>query len=311
MTASPIHEPVRVVIPTRNRHTELRRCLESLVSQTIAPDMVVVCDASDSEDSATVCADVSAAGVLPVLHLPARAPGLTAQRNCGLSALPDSCGFVLFLDDDVILSSTYVERLLTLFEEHAEVVGASGIATQQRETSTAPLYYRSYTSLFCLSSMRRQGVVLASGVNTPPPAAGPPVEAEWLFGCAMYRSRLFEELSFDESLTGYGLSEDVDFSMRASKYGALMVDPCALLDHRRSPNERLDVRAFERVSARNRHWLMRRHRPGTRSSLAYWWSMLGLSILYVSRMRHEDEAKSAIERFRGLLEGVADVARRR
>ena len=306
MTRSLVHEPVHVVIPTRNRPTELRRCLDSLVRQTVTPDLVVVSDASESDSSETVCTDFSSAGVLPVVHLPCETAGTTVQRNHGLSALPNRLGFVLFLDDDVVLYGTYVERLLALMTRRLDVVGVAG-GPARREAPIAPFYYRAYLSLFCLGSMRRHGAVLASGVNTPPPITGPPVEAEWLFGCAMYRSRLFQGLSFDESLTGYGLFDDVEFSSRARAFGTLVVDPGAHLDHLHSPRERLDARAYARVDVRNRHWFVRRHRPGIRSSLAYWWSILGLAILYAARALHHSDAVDA-DRCRGLLEGIIDVA---
>jgi len=122
----------------------------------------------------------------------------------------------------------------------------------------------------------------------------------------MYRTCLFQRQAFNESLTGYALFEDVEFSSRAKSFGSLVVDPSARLDHLRSAAGRLNARAYARMSVVNRHRFARQHRPGIRAAMAYWWSVLGLVGLQSAQVVH-DHGHLNREQWRGTCDGIADV----
>ncbi len=74
---------VSVVIPVHDDADELRRCLELLAAQTVAPDEIVVVDNASTDDSATVARELGAR-VVPEPRLgipPAAATGYDAARG--------------------------------------------------------------------------------------------------------------------------------------------------------------------------------------------------------------------------------------
>ncbi len=99
---------VAVVICTRNRPEQLRRCLASLTELSLAPDEIVVVDnASDGDATRLVATE---AGVTYVFE-PQR--GLSHARNTGIAST--SSDIVAFTDDDVVVHPDWLSRLLAGF----------------------------------------------------------------------------------------------------------------------------------------------------------------------------------------------------
>lgn len=299
---------VAVIIPTRNRPDDLTTCLASLASQERVPDLVVVSDYSDDDASRLVCERASSEGSLDVRWVPNERGGVTWQRNVGLEAVPAGADLVMFCDDDVLLDAGYVRALVDdlSLAENSDVVGAEGVAEHAAFVSWSK-GYRLYAAVFGLGSADKRGQWLASGINVAPPDDGPSADVEWLFGCAMYRMKAIAGLRFSEELAGYATYEDVDFSLQARSRGRLIVVPRARLVHNESPVARQRLQQATAMQMVNRHWLLSRHgRFGWR--VAYWWSILGLWLLYAWRgglRRRPDD----LERFAGVRDGTWRVVR--
>lgn len=119
-----------ILVPTCDRPCALAVTLASLAAQTVRPMHIVV---SDQSAACGVADQPEVAGVLRVLyalghrietfrHLPRR--GMAEQRAFLLSKA--RCAYCLFLDDDVMLESDLVERLLhAIGEQQCGFVGSS------------------------------------------------------------------------------------------------------------------------------------------------------------------------------------------
>jgi len=111
---------VTVVIPVRNRHAELDRCLSGLDDPAAladsSPRVIVVDDAS--ADPAAIAAIAARHGA-SVLHRPVNG-GPGAARNTGLSAAGTE--LVAFLDSDCVPRPGWLDGLLAHFADPA--VGA-------------------------------------------------------------------------------------------------------------------------------------------------------------------------------------------
>jgi GT2 family glycosyltransferase len=299
-------EHIAVVIATMNRPRDLAECLLSLQRQSRRPDLVVVCDASDAEESRMVCERTSREGGGFVLrYRRASSRGLTVQSNLAVDLVPDEIDYVLLADDDVVFEPDYLSLLSGMLSRdlpHA-ISGVAGVG--RGKGGNAPLWFRGYAFIFLLGNTRAPGRVLASGVNIAPPLEGGCVEVDWLFGCAMYRRSVFAKIRFAEELAGYGLYTDVDFSMRARAMGRLMVCPSARLIHHRSAIGRLDAFSAAEMEAVNRYWLVRRHRPSPGCRIAYWWSIVGVLILHGGRALAR--RPGGTERLRGTVQGVRTI----
>ncbi|MCT0234533.1 glycosyltransferase family 2 protein [Synechococcus sp. CS-1327] len=98
-----------VVICTRDRPDELRRCLASLPQQTWqAREVIVVDNASIGRRTRDVAHEAGA------IYLREERPGLDFARNTGARAA--SSPILAYTDDDVLLHPTWLERLVAAFD---------------------------------------------------------------------------------------------------------------------------------------------------------------------------------------------------
>ncbi len=265
-----------VVVCTLDRPEDLLRTLNSVRHQSRPPRRVVIVDASSTDSTR------DAVGRWCNQHHPlpfavsrvSCEPGLPRQRNVGCSV--SDADVVHFIDDDVTLDRSYIDQIMTVFErererererEH-EVVGVGGLITNQ-----PPHRLRWYWRVALLDSSRR-GVVLPSGANTVVTASAAAQDVEWLSGCSMsFRRSLVAENTFDESLEGYALMEDVDFGYRASQAGRVVHQPTARLEHHASPVNRWARERRQRTVVCRRGWFVLKH-GGRFHLVAFAWSVV-------------------------------------
>lgn len=106
---------ISVLVPTRNRPDDLRRCLGSLVGLSYPHWDVLVVDQSTDDRTRTIIPEYE--GPLPALrycHL--ERTGLCISRNAGIV---ESAGDVIaFLDDDCTVPPDWLDRLSDAFTRH-------------------------------------------------------------------------------------------------------------------------------------------------------------------------------------------------
>jgi glycosyltransferase involved in cell wall biosynthesis len=117
---------VSIIVPTRNRVEDLRRCLECLAKQAYAADrceILVVDDGSTAETAASTAEvrDRFAASGKTLLYLPNRGQGVNSAVNTGLRF---SRGDVIVtVGDDTLPPPQWLEALVCgLIESNAEAV---------------------------------------------------------------------------------------------------------------------------------------------------------------------------------------------
>ena len=191
-----------VCIATTGRAAVLTETLRELCRQTRRPDRVFVCPARsvDVED-----AEVSALP-LPLMIVPASAPGLAAQRN-RLLAAADDASLVLFLDDDFLPAPDYLAELEALFAARPDCVIATGHVLADGATN------QGYSP--------DDGRAILQARPVPSRTLAPVFNA---YGCnmAVRWSALRGRCLFDEALPLYAWAEDVDFSRQAARYGTVL-----------------------------------------------------------------------------------------
>jgi GT2 family glycosyltransferase len=108
---APAPSDVSVVVCTRDRPDDLRRCLAALALCEPAPREVIVVDNAPAGAAAVV------AGFPGVVCLPEPAPGLSNARNAGVRAARGA--IVAFTDDDVEVAPDWIARLVAPFADPA------------------------------------------------------------------------------------------------------------------------------------------------------------------------------------------------
>lgn len=115
--AEAVGDRVTVVVPTRDRPDQLRKCLDALNLQTLGGvDVIVVDDGSDSARGVEEA--VALVGNARLIRTKHRGPA--AARNAGAAAAGGA--FVCFTDDDCEPDREWVARLVDALRSGADVV---------------------------------------------------------------------------------------------------------------------------------------------------------------------------------------------
>lgn len=108
---------ISAIIPTHNRAELLKSCLESLLRQTLAPDMYEICVVNNCSSDNTSSVVRELANQYPnhrVFCIDEPVLGLSRARNCGLNNT--HAPFVAYGDDDAVMEEDWLERFVKRFD---------------------------------------------------------------------------------------------------------------------------------------------------------------------------------------------------
>lgn len=246
-----VREPrVSIVIPTRNGLEILRQCLRALRANTPPGYEVIVVDDGSSDGTCDALATV------PGLRLIRLAGNVGFSLACNAGARPARAPLVLFLNNDTVPLSGWLEPMLAALERspRVDVVGSR------------LLYPRVGLVQHAGIDLRADGLPYSRLRFEPSDA--PEVNEDRILpavtgACLLIRRRLFEKLGgFDEEFrNGY---EDVDLCLRAREAGFLsFYCSASILLHYESVSEgRLDSESAN-VEIFLRRWGSRASAPLT------------------------------------------------
>ncbi len=267
------------VIATRNRPEALALSIPLLLSQSRSPQKLIVIDSS--EDHAAVAATVAEAtrgwdGAVICIN---SAPGLTLQRNIGLTHVTSP--IVLFPDDDSLLYPGAAAHILSVYErdsvELIAGVAAAEAMSPPPDIDLGQAYQPRIESLSFWSPRglqhrleRRIGAVkpaLALGRALNERYEVPTwfaemdiVPVEYMTGFRMsFRTEAIRPIGFDETLGGYALEEDVDASFTAMRAGLVVGARKAQIYHHRFPGVRASGRILGAIEVLNRYYVGLKH----------------------------------------------------
>ena len=148
-----------VIIATYNRAPHLRRALESLAGQTLAPERfeIVVVDNNSSDDTPEVCGRFAADYPWLNFMMVAEArQGVSHARNAGIT---NSRGeYLAFIDDDEEVNTGFAESYYRFFESHPEATVAGGEIVPLYEY-TPPEWLSGYTERPIAGTLRLGGKI--------------------------------------------------------------------------------------------------------------------------------------------------------
>ena len=217
------------IVCTKDRQLELFNILQNLDNQVEKFLKIIVIDSSDNDSS------ISSINRFSNVDYYQSNPGLTHQRNIGISKIPKNAEYCHFFDDDVILDDKYLHHFNSYIKDCSDIKIATG---RQIEISS---------SNFLIQLARLTGIngkLLSNGINLSPNyhSLKDGSIIEWMPGCNMIiatelltRSDIF----FDEiNRSGYSMGEDVDISIKLSRYGQIFYLPKCVYKHNLSTNNR-------------------------------------------------------------------------
>jgi mycofactocin glycosyltransferase len=241
----PAAADVTVVIPVRDRHAELDRCLAGLRG---LPHVIVVDDASaDPPTIKRIAANRGAA----VIHRPVNG-GPAAARNTGLAAAQTE--FVAFLDSDCVPAPGWLAGLLPHFADPAVGAVAPRIVPHQAGSGWLARYEGASSTL----DMGARPSVVRPGARVP-----------YVPGAALVVRRT---AAGDGFRYGMHVGEDVDFVWRMGAAGwRVRYEPGAVMGH----DHRVTFRAWfgRRADYGTSAAALEQLHPGAvRPLYASWWT---------------------------------------
>jgi len=235
------------VIPVRDRHAELARCLAGLRGDGL--EVIVVDDCS--ADPGAIAA-IAAAGGARVLRREVNG-GPAAARNSGLAAA--ATPLVAFLDSDCVPSAGWLDRLLPHFADPAAGAIAPRIVPHEKATTWLGRY---------------EGASSTLDMGARPSIVRPGARVSYVPGAALVVRKCAAGTGFTE---GMYVGEDVDFVWRLAAAGwRVRYEPAAVMGH----DHRVRLRAW---FARRADYgtsaaaLEERHPGAVRPLYASWWTV--------------------------------------
>jgi mycofactocin system glycosyltransferase len=247
---------VTVVIPVRDRHSELARCLAAQAGgaahdgepSSVAAKVIVVDDAS--ADPAAIERIAATRGASVIRRPVNGGPG--AARNTGLAAAETE--FVAFLDSDCVPRPGWLEKLLPHFADPA--VGAVAPRIVPYESGGGWL-------------ARYEGASSSLDMGARPSIVRPGARVPYVPGAALVVRKAAVGEGFRD---GMYVGEDVDFVWRMSAAGwRARYEPGAVMGH----DHRVTLRAWfaRRVDYGTSAAALEELHPGTvRPLYASWWT---------------------------------------
>ncbi|MBH49035.1 MAG: hypothetical protein CME71_12780 [Halobacteriovorax sp.] len=218
-----------LIICTKDRPVDLTSLLKSIAEQTLLPDSIIIIDGSDNAPPVKEVCDQFHSS-LPITYKTLRPPGLTRQRNLGISLLSSETTWVGFLDDDLVLEPVAIQEMKTFLETKPQYKGVGLVINNQ--DNKKPSFLR---NLFFLDKMPG-GQVTASGLPASIRPVQTSMDVEWIYGGATFwHTEILKKYKFDEWFSGVGYLEDVDFSYHVSRSYPLAINGKARCWHYHHP----------------------------------------------------------------------------
>jgi GT2 family glycosyltransferase len=251
---------ISAIVPTIGRAESLRALLESLGAQSYRVKEVIVADASGNDETQLLLDEPYWQKLeLKIRREVVDPPNAVRQREAAIRIATGE--FLLFLDDDVVLESDCVAHLIGLMESSPDVVGVTADFNNQTwpEPTKAWQWYLHHALRLRKDEWQGRvvGPLLRFGYNPVPTG---PMPMEWLGTCAslVRLSAYYQAGGFSKFfLHRCTINEDVDLSLKLSRFGKILFCPSARMSHHHAPSGRVTPMLAAEDDLFNRFFILR------------------------------------------------------
>jgi GT2 family glycosyltransferase len=197
---------IAIIVATLGRPEEVGQLLAQIARQTVAPSIVILSVESGDDLPANLTDNI---------HVVMGSRGLPAQRNRGMAPVLGDCDLIAFFDDDYLPCDRALEGMVALFDQHPDVVGATGSVLADG-VRTGGINYD--VALDIVRAFDDE-----ASTRLQPITARVERDLSGVYGCNMvFRTSAIGDTRFDENLPLYGWQEDIDFAARLLPKGRIV-----------------------------------------------------------------------------------------
>jgi GT2 family glycosyltransferase len=274
---------VTVGIPTKDRFNDLKKCLKSIIAQTLLPvEIIIIDDGNLTAGQMQDCRKMTEPKVTCVYAKKDR-PSLSASKN--MIAQLAKGELVLIIDDDVVLEHDYVENIIKVFTDDSKrrIAAACGMILNLRKKS---LLERIWRIIFLLDS-GIPGDITSTMFESKITGIQDVCSVKWLSGCnAMFRRNVLLMFPFEEFCGGRNALEDIEQALRIRGCGYELVStPGAKVHHYLSLQGREFPHATGFKHAYNRCIIFSKYGRKGFNRILFIWSFLGYIVGLIFRGR--------------------------
>lgn len=229
---------IAVVVASVGRPTELARWVDHVRRQTLEPAALIFSVA----EAADLPPDFQSEHARIIMG----PRGSAHQRNAGLAACSADTDIVAFFDDDYVPSRHCLKGIENVFASDPTLGGVSGRLLADGASGPGIGWPDARELVDAFDQQY---------IHTEPTTAPAPD----LYGCNMaFRAATIRDLRFDETLPGYGLYEDSDFSRRVAKRARIAMSDAFTGVHQGLKNGRVAGTRFGYSQIANPWWLRKK-----------------------------------------------------
>ncbi len=319
--------PFSLIVCTYKRRDALFKLLQSVGLQSLYPDQILIIDGSLEDATKEMLLDKKYPK-LEYFKVDAIHRGLTKQRNYGVKKVSETSEIVCFLDDDIVLTPDYFQNLIGTYSQYPETLGVGGYILDEVEWKRNPVGKSVQFHEFEMDGWVRKlgsrnvlrkklGLLsdeppgfmpeFSNGLSIgflPPSDKTYPVEF-FMGGVSSYRKELFQKIGFSSYFEGYGLYEDMDFCLRASKIGQLYVNTAAQLYHYHEEAGRPNQFNYGKMVVRNGWYVWRLKHPNPKFKAQLKWHSIAflLTLVRLGNVINTNRKKEALTESLGRISG--------
>ncbi|MFC1668704.1 glycosyltransferase family 2 protein [Chlamydiota bacterium] len=262
--------PVSISIPTKDRPEDLKRCVQSILLQSVLPNEVIIID---DGNLTKIEYKKMIEPFTSFTYIKKKTPSLSSSKNLIKNIAVND--LIIILDDDVVLEKEFIKSIYNIFigDSYNTIGIVSGtVINKKKRTKFEQIYKR----VFCLD-LQVPGKVLPWGFQTGFDNIEGIIEVDWVSGgTTCYRKEVLEAFSFEEFFGGRSALEDVDFCLKAGKKYKICMTSAAKLFHYQSKigREKLFITGFKQ--AFNRYLLFKKYCiVNCKNIVLFYWAMIG------------------------------------
>ena len=111
---------ISIIVPVYNKEKYLRRCLESLINQTVKDIEILIINDGSTDDSESIVKEYINKCSTMITYYSKKNEGIAKTRNYGITVAKSD--YILFVDADDYIDENLVEKLLPYMKQNTEMI---------------------------------------------------------------------------------------------------------------------------------------------------------------------------------------------